>query len=498
MATAQPSARKASTSYAEAIKPALTLSALISIAYAAYLHLSGTYLEFQADTLESMFVLLPEGARQTILEGGVQGTLVAIGSLIIRSLLVAVACLFAGRWIFGKFLEGRAAPTETAKINSAVKEKTLLTVPLDDYEIIVITPETKKYGPAKVHRRLFPEVYMRLDRAPLTLKQKSTPLAELQLAAHQILKKHAAWTCDPAGHHADVGLYDHSVMVAKKMRELSDHRLAYTIGLLHDIGKLIAYRQKKDKKGNVVWEVRSTRHDRLSADIVRKLPEYQALSEGDRQIINDVLTYCHNRHQIPEGTSEEVIDLVQKLCVADGLGIEADKRRAVQKASNEDVINEVANALWQVIPSLNINAYKDGNADGWTMEVGDYVAILESAMRRELGNYLTPQRAHELQINIDKTKIHDHPATRVIVNALRQMGLLIEDHNGIPAFEGLFDAKVGSRTFVGVALARKDNLEALDKKVIERWGDCNYSLKIREAKAGKAGAAAEQRQSGDD
>lgn len=484
MSNAAPSARKAGGSYLEVVKPALILSALISLCYTAYLHMAGLDLEFQADALAGMYNVLPTAARDAVVNGGVVGTLVAIAAVIVRSVLLAIVGLVVGRWVLGQWMARKAAPTPVELVQQSLREKELLTVPLDDYEIVIITPKTKKYGPAQVHRNVFPEVYMRLDRAPLVLKTPpKDPIGNLQLAAHQILKKHADWSCDPAGHHADVGLYEHSIVVAKKMRELSTHRLAYTIGLLHDIGKLIAYTPSSDAPGG--WDIRSTRHDKLTADVVRKLPEYQALPEPDQRVINEVLSYCHSRHELPEGTSEEVTDLIQRLAVADGFGIEQDKKRAVGKASNAEIINEVANALWQVIPALNINAFKEGNADGWTMEVADYVAVLESSIRRELANYLTPQRAHELQIRIDKAKIHDHPATRVIINALRQMGVLIEDHDGKPAFEGLYDAKVGSRVFVGVALLRKDQLEAVNQKMVNKWGDCNYSLKIREAKAAR-------------
>src|SRR3990167_7463560 len=165
MSNAAPSARKAGGSYLEVVKPALILSALISLCYTAYLHMAGLDLEFQADALAGMYNVLPTAARDAVVNGGVVGTLVAIAAVIVRSVLLAIVGLIVGRWVLGQWMARKAAPTPVELVQQSLREKELLTVPLDDYEIVIITPKTKKYGPAQVHRNVFPEVYMRLDRA---------------------------------------------------------------------------------------------------------------------------------------------------------------------------------------------------------------------------------------------------------------------------------------------------------------------------------------------
>jgi hypothetical protein len=61
------------------------------------------------------------------------------------------------------------------------------------------------------------------------------------------------------------------------------------------------------------------------------------------------------------------------------------------------------------------------------------------------------------------------------------MGLLIEEHKDIVSPTGLFDMKVGQKTFSACFLLNKDRLQELLPTTVPKWGNSQHGLKVRRA-----------------
>lgn len=90
------------------------------------------------------------------------------------------------------------------------------------------------------------------------------------------------------------------------------------IALAHDLGKLATYRTKE----NGTWHVTREDHDRLSAHLMMRLPEFRALPRRERRIALLVLGNYHRagelrRHIEHVGYEDRVFTLLQLLILAD-------------------------------------------------------------------------------------------------------------------------------------------------------------------------------------
>ena len=101
------------------------------------------------------------------------------------------------------------------------------------------------------------EQYLRLDRTDIKLPHTpTTPIENMERAIIEILAAHRDHPSDPDGHHAGVPLFEHSMAVAKKMRNRAgEDPLAATRASYH-FGKLVAYRAQGPK-----WLGCSPAHD---------------------------------------------------------------------------------------------------------------------------------------------------------------------------------------------------------------------------------------------
>jgi hypothetical protein len=283
-------------------------------------------------------------------------------------------------------------------------------------------------------------------------------------------------------------MYDHSIRVMQRMKESSDHPLAKAVGLGHDIGKLLAY--KKTAEG---WQITSKRHDRMSGEIVRHLPEFQRLKEDDRRTLSRVLSYAHAK-KLPRTLSTEARELIQTLKVADGLTTSDDRQTSETALTNANVMETVRRVIDGLLPEININNYMGReHAEGWTIEGVEYVAILESKLRENIAGQLPHSIAQVLQayVNVDSTS--HHPMTRAIVSTFEDMELLTNavgsGERRIEAHEGLFDIKVGRQKFVDVLLLDKEKLAADRRINLKRWGSAGYNLRVRKSRRAKEASA---------
>lgn len=477
--------------YMSARNPSIVAtSAFISVLifnaiYLVYIHFTQTDLEIQYRAIESYYRYLPSSLMQKIIDGGIKGTMTVLFVDAIRSLLIAVVAFFSAKLVAYLIARQTRPSVSEAPVEEAPKSGEL-SIDRSRMPIVFIKPGYNYYHEGrrievkseKIYD-VFPTVDMRLDRAEVTLnREPRNAIEKLEIAALQILLKHRNWTCDPAGHHSDKGLYEHSLHVASMMQKSTNHRLAKVAGLFHDIGKLLAYKNEGTEE-QPKWKKIYSIHDRLSAEIVRHLPEFWALDQHDQDCLNHALSFCHSKDDIPNNVSSDAADLIKHLRIADGYGIQADKQHSVDIASTSDAQTSIKLAIERLIANLNINDFKNkGRADGWTLSSVDYVAVPESNIRTQLGEYLSHDMAYKLQADVPIEHNRKHPLTQGIVMALRDMDLLLEEVSSLKASNGFFNIKVGRRTFKDVVLLDREKLEVEHSELVTLWGDATYSCRI--------------------
>lgn len=461
----------------------------INLVYLAYVHITHSDLELQYRALDAYYNYLPKSISQKIIDGGVMGTITVILVEALKSGAIAVS-LFSSAKLFSFLIVSYRRPKVTKIKTSGVPDSSLLSIDRSRMPIMFIKPGYNYYiegqrievKSEKVYG-LLQETDMRIDRAEVKLSRPPrNAIEKLEVAALQILLKHKNWTCDPAGHHSDKGLYDHSLHVASVMQKNSTHRLAKVAGLFHDIGKLLAYRNDGTEDAPK-WKKVYSIHDRLSAEIVRHLPEFWELEPHDRDVLNHALTYCHSKAEIPTNVSSDTVELIKQLRIADGYGIQADKQHGVDVAKTTDAQTHIKLAIERLLGNLNINDFKNqGRADGWTLSSVDYVAVLESNIRSKMSEYLSHDMAYKLQADVPIEHNRNHPLTQGIVLAIRDMGLLLEEVASLKAKNGFFNIKVGRRTFKDVVLLDREKLEVEHSDLVSLWGDSTYNCRIVQIK----------------
>jgi hypothetical protein len=343
-------------------------------------------------------------------------------------------------------------------------------------------------------RDVFPAGELCLSMASLNVNRPpKTALESFEYGLMQVLVAHKDWTSDPDGHHANVGLMEHSENVARKMEDLvPNDPLARPLGLAHDLGKILAYAKRKDDHGKEYWEKKTIIQDRLSAQLVRMLPQFRELPELERNTINIVLTYTHSPGKLPrKSTSVRARTLLEKLREADGLTSAQDRQKAQDNAGKEGVILDILRVIPDAIAALNINQalHPGANADGWTLMALDYVAVQEQQLREGLRGLVSESTAAAISLNAENYATPVHPAAVAIREALERMGLVMKEFNGTAPEEALFSIRVFKHTFNGIFLLNRERLgQVLGNERLERWGDSKYELKVLGASGRRSGA----------
>lgn len=344
-------------------------------------------------------------------------------------------------------------------------------------------------------RDIFPAGELCLSMAEVKVNRPpKNALENFEFGLMQVLVAHKDWTSDPDGHHADVALLEHSENVARKMKELvPNDPLARPLGLAHDLGKILAYAKRKDDHGKEYWEKKTIIQDRLSAQLVRMLPQFRELPEQDRNTVNIVLTYTHSPGKLPrKSTSVRARTLLEKLREADGLVSAQDRQQAQDNAGKEGVILDIVKNIPEAIAALNINQalHPQANADGWTLMALDYVAVQERQIRDGLRGLVSEMTAAAISLNAENFATPVHPAAVAIREALERMGLLMKEFNGMAPEDGLFSIRVFKHSFHGIFLLNRERLgQILSTDRLERWGDSKYELKVLGASDRRGGGA---------
>lgn len=338
--------------------------------------------------------------------------------------------------------------------------------------------------------KLFPRYHMRLhrDRNVLIKRPLQTEIHHLEHALLRILHAHKDWTCDPHGHHTTQTLLPHSLAVAERLERtmnapgLPPEPLAYSVGLAHDLGKILAYVLDRPERGDPQWRKRSARHTVLSAQIVRLLPEYARLKEHDRRTMNLVLTYMHYPERRPTNMGDlREARLIQGLRVIDGLETAADRKRTPSAADEAKLLPQLAPYIRTALHEMNINQSlaPDKIADGWTKSLYPYVIIQANSLRVLLKAKIPHTLAAALGFNArDKAGLED-PATKAIAKVLFQSDLLMDEfRKGERARLGLYKVKVGTLLFQPCFILEAQPLRKMIPDAALRWGNAKYNVKV--------------------
>ena len=473
-------ANNQTTTTTQAVYAMLTLGFMVNVLYAGYIYFTETGLSVFSSFIMTSRLFNLELFNKNLSLSTFQGILAHSG--LYSGIMMAITMLtaFAVFKAKSKLTKESLKFIVTKEVNAELSDE-YLNIESDSANIVLkvkrFDDKTGDYTTETIHDPL-PGICMKLSRSNLDMsRHPETPLEKLEAALINVLHSHREYPADPQGYHAKASIYDHSLQVATKLSKESDkHRLSRVIGLAHDIGKILTYKKKIDGKGKVKWEILSKQHDTLSAQIVRMLPEFKLINDSDKSTITTVLSYSHKPGRMPKRhTSQAEILLVKYLRESDGLATKEDRQSITDMATDPAVLDELAEALKKAILQLNINAIRDGNADGWTSDLRTFVGIKESVLREKLMGYLPQKLARDLGLVIDQ---REHPATPIILSALQKIGFYLNSYEGYTPSKGLFSVKVGRVSFHGVILLDRDLLEIEMPEIIESWGNCEYKFKV--------------------
>lgn len=441
---------------------------IMYLGYMGWLHWKGLHLSFQAEVVKLLWQHAPTWAVRVMREGGPSSTLTGMMLLGGYREVFALGGLFLG--ILGIVVWHYAFPEKPPKPVTEEHHILKLTSPY----VYVTVPALSEDVPVA-------EQYLRLDRREVKLARTSTsPIEKLEQAVLEILAAHSDHTADPAGHHASATLFRHSIDVAKLLQSRSQDQLARVTGLAHDFGKLVAY--QRDARAPGGWRVAVTAHDTMSANLIRLMPEYNALPEDEQRVLRYVLKYYHTPHLAPAQTPNRARILMQKLRFADGLVTGAEQKTATFKAGDKQALKQIADTLLEIIPNLNINKYRTQfNAEGFTGAAYDYCAVMEHPLRTHLSTHLQDEKlVQALALRHQRSNGTEHPAVPVIREALKFAGILVETYDGVTPENGRFEIKSGTVTFKDCFLLDRGKLERMYPDQIKAWGEKPpYRLSVR-------------------
>lgn len=313
----------------------------------------------------------------------------------------------------------------------------------------------------------------------------ATSYGKMKLALLEVLEAHHDWSSDPDTHHAGVTLKPHTLKVAERFaREMPADVLAPLLGIAHDLGKILAY-----ERTSTGWAKRSPTHDHLSLLILRSLPEFQGLTVEDRDVMVLVLTFMHEPSKLPvhgknnpkANQMERIRELITKLRYADGMVTKSERESATDKSQDQDIQDELVRVIDQILPGLNINKHADQKAlsDGWTNSVFSYVAIPLDTLNDRVSKLLSEPAQNTLAVRTKVQAGKTHPLTIAIINALREMGYLIETFRSITPDPPLFGFNSERVPTARAYLLKRASIAQRYGDLLPKWGDSVYELRVR-------------------
>jgi len=301
-----------------------------------------------------------------------------------------------------------------------------------------------------------------------------SPLTERTLSCFASSPDHPASLQD----HLNLpgGLMEHTIRTMVAMSQMAEghpedeRRLSLLMALCHDSGKLFAY----SKAGNR-WVDRRLFHDRLSALILSSLPElYVELSPLHREALILALRFYHNPEDLPTSAPPLSHTLMERMHRADTIANEEEADLSRQQV--EQVKPYLWDAFCSAIPKLNINRHQGGYPEGFT--AGEAVFVLEHALREKTLDQLPEELQQRLPIQRPSGKLH--PAWPLLVEVLKEKGILIEEVSGRKAnLSSLFNISASGTAYKCVVSLSSDAMAKLAPEAVAQWKQCPpYEVKL--------------------
>lgn len=349
-----------------------------------------------------------------------------------------------------------------------------------------------------------------------------SPLATALLEHYLACPAWPAEVVDPANAdpgpacHGEALLLDHVCAVSTRaLDQASTHHippaLAEQAALGHDLGKLATFQYEDGR-----WVRLFRHHDRMSAMLLARIPEWQQLSPEDREDLRLAVRFHHAPGNLPPDARPRARALLQVLTLSDhavstrehvacppapaapappASSPPADGPPAPTPVATSapappplspvpaqppseplppqpdpDRCARMAQALKAILPVLRINA--PTMFTGLTMPEASILMLLDPALRTALAPRLSPEDRAALQLEAAESDPPPsnsrppipHDSSPTLAAAFRQLGYLIESLAGTHGT--LWQVKVGRRTWLACWLLR---LEALPPDLVTKW-----------------------------
>jgi hypothetical protein len=276
-----------------------------------------------------------------------------------------------------------------------------------------------------------------------------------------ILAAHEEWPASISGHMPGYsGLIDHNEAVVRAAIKLSGEAsgvsaaCAVVAALGHDSGKILVYQRQGG-----VWISKGLYHDSRSAFILSSLPEFHRQFRAvEREAILLAVRHHHSPLDLPVNApplAKALLKIIQK---ADNIAV---RDEGSEEEMVEDIASQLESAFQRLLPELNIDRWRGGNADGWTS--GGTVFILEHALREGVYRYLGDDVRRRFPASRQDGQLH--PLWQALKRHLTDKGLLVDEVDGVASNNGFFDLKVNGTVFRSVVA-----LDATKLDIPEEWG----------------------------
>lgn len=518
----------------------ILLAVTVSV-YMGILLLTFQNVSFRIKVMDSPVIFMPEEMKDFITHGGHQGTALSITVVIIYSLIYAYAAyILALRLVFtkGKHPKNhyKEKPRPNANgFNQKVDDITLMVVfdipadgiPKEAVDLFPTCEDIYKHAKkvasnnkslAEGERKskgsysfdnLMPASFIRVDRTELDITEKVCDdpyMDSLYKAGVKLLYNHKDWPAAVSEHHGGASLLEHSITTSQNLMDLTNnHRCAAVIGLFHDIGKILAY--KNDSKwapvtpdnvfikllemlhlvSPVMKKVKSFKlitkgHSHLSMLIIKSLPEFNEITKRDQALIEDVMLYgASERTPIRLMKNEEFLMFKRNLSFSDSSALRSEVEKAGKQVADGNRFKDVVALMWKTIETININDYlSKGTNAGFTNQKHDVVMIPLSNILDEMKANASESISEALLLNVDY-KDYKSRDMSIIIKALDALEILVYDYHGIYSESAMFKMKSSSIVFEPVVLLKKKEIFEKNPKLEHLWGECKYTLIVNSA-----------------
>ncbi len=258
------------------------------------------------------------------------------------------------------------------------------------------------------------------------------------------------------------GLFEHSYSVAKKVvNELIKQKApeekqkeGFLAGLLHDIGKIRLYRYECKEPFYVPSPLDD---EKKKQNKKKKICKWTSAGLNQEVVNRSTMTLLAEKYGIRIPKDKDIWELVKQ----------KDMEATLEELKSADY--PLDRFFEETIRKLNINdVFGTGKYDGWHRSDFPYVVVLAHAFNRNLVRTIKDKEpAIPLSEEPDRKGVHT-----IAYIIPKKLSKCIEFNPGSDL--GVWDVKVGEKTFKSVYFLKKD---CIPEDLIQRWGDVSYEIK---------------------